>query len=1052
MTEHLLSYPLRAFLEAAMDAMVLVDTAAIAVDVNFAACEFLGLGREEIIGRAMADFIKSDPNHLLPWQDSELQSQSTGKLHLKCLDTWREVKYTFTPNILPELSLLVLRDVTEQQQAEQTIQQLNQELYQLNREIEQQIEQRITDLQTAYDRLYTELQRQRQVEQTLTESEARYRSLVVATSQAVWITDAEGLSLSVTPAWAKLTGQTLDEHRGYGWLNAVHPEDREWVLQAWRHAVATQTPYEAEYRILTANGEVRHIIARGVPVRSPNGQVREWIGTSTDITQRKLAEENLRQSEARLAAAQKIAHLGTWEYDLTTGKATWSKEQFQIYGVNSAEFEPSYPELLQWFYPEDGERLRQAVQQAISTGTPYILDLRRLKPDGSVQHLEIRGQTVLDNQGQVIRLYGTTQDITERKHLEQQLRSQAEYESLIGKVTQRIRQSLNLDEILNKTVNEVRQLLQADRVLIYRIASDKAGFVITEAVANNCPSIIGQVLSSEIFPAGCRQLYQRGQVRAVMDIEQDGLSPCLVDSLHQLGVKAKIVVPILCHTETSGEPLESLWGLLIAHQCSTPRQWQPTEVELLKQLAGQVGIAIQQAELYHQVQQLNSDLEKEVEKRTNQLQQAYEFESTLKRITDKVRDSLDENQILQSAVEELARVLSIRCCNAALFDFNLGTSTIYYEYTNGADVPSHGRVSKIVDFPEIYSQILLGQHFQFCSLVPNPRRGRAAMLCCPIFDDQGVLGDLWLVNQADYSFSEQDIRLVQQVANQCAIALRQARLYQAAQAQVQELERLNQLKDDFLSTVSHELRTPMSNIKMATQMLEIALKEETGIRGQKSKTGKNPLPKVAHYLTILKDECQREINLINDLLDLSRLDDGNVSLNPTQVNLKPWLIHLIEPFVERAQSQQQQLKINIPDHLPVLITDVTYLERLLSELLTNACKYTPAREQIEVSVEKKEGHRMKGSSSLPILSLPPLLQICITNTGVEIPEHERDRIFEKFYRIPSNDPWKHGGTGLGLALVKKLAERLGGDIELESGTGRTTFKLRLPMVLPSLEQ
>ncbi|WP_421655283.1 PAS domain S-box protein [Leptothermofonsia sp. ETS-13] len=1050
MIEYFLSYPLRAFLEAAMDAMVLIDTALIAVDANSLACEFFGLKKEDIVGRAIADFTQPDPNQPVPWRDFGLQLRSTGVLRLKSLGTWREARYTFTPNILPELSLLVLRDVTGQQQAEQTIRQLNQELQQLNQEIEQRVEQRTTELQTAYDQLYTELQRQRQVEQTLAESEARYRSLVVATSQAVWITDAEGRALSATPAWSKLTGQTPDEHRGYGWLNAVHPEDREWVLQAWRHAVATQMPYEAEYRILI-NGEVRYIIARAVPVHSTNGQVREWIGTSTDITQRKLIEENLRQSESRLAAAQEIAHLGNWEYDLTTHKITWSKEQFQIYGVNPAEFEPSYPELLQWFYPEDGERLKQAVQQAISSGTPYVLDLRRLQPDGSVQYLEIRGQTVLDNQGRVIRLYGTTQDITERKQLEYRLRSQAEYEALIGKVTQRIRQSLNLDEILNKTVNEVRQLLQADRVLIYRVASDKASFVITEAVANNCPSIIGRVLPPEIFPAECLQLYRQGQVWAVTDIEQDKLSPCVVDSLHQLGVKAKIVIPILCHTETSSEPSESLWGLLIAHQCSASRQWQPTEVDLLEQLASQVGIAIQQAELYHQVQQLNSDLEKEVEKRTNLLRQAYEFESTLKRITDKVRDSLDENQILQSAVEELARVLSIRCCNAALFDFNLGTSTICYEYTNGADVPSHGRVSKIVDFPEIYSQILLGQHFQFCSLVPNPRRGRAAMLCCPIFDDQGVLGDLWLVNQADYGFSEQDIRLVQQVANQCAIALRQARLYQAAQAQVQELERLNQLKDDFVSTVSHELRTPMSNIKMATQMLEIALKEETGVRNQKSKLEKHSRSKVAHYLTILKAECQREINLINDLLDLSRLDNGNVSLNPTQVDLQPWLTHLAEPFVERAKTQQQQFRLDVPDHLLTLITDVTYLERLLSELLTNACKYTPAGEQIEVRVRQEKSHIVKHDTSLVFLSYAPSLQIFITNTGVEISEHERDRVFEKFYRIPSNDPWKHGGTGLGLALVKRLAERLGGEIALESGEGKTTFRLQLPMVLPSPE-
>ena len=130
------------------------------------------------------------------------------------------------------------------------------------------------------------------------------------------------------------------------------------------------------------------------------------------------------------------------------------------------------------------------------------------------------------------------------------------------------------------------------------------------------------------------------------------------------------------------------------------------------------------------------------------------------------------------------------------------------------------------------------------------------MLACPIFDDQGVLGDLWLISQPHHAFNQLELRLVQQVAASCAIALRQARLYTAATAQVKELEKLNALKDDFFSTVSHELRTPLSNMKMAISML------------------KNPsiVERQQRYLQILQTECNREIELINDLLDLQRLE------------------------------------------------------------------------------------------------------------------------------------------------------------------------------------
>ncbi len=413
------------------------------------------------------------------------------------------------------------------------------------------------------------------------------------------------------------------------------------------------------------------------------------------------------------------------------------------------------------------------------------------------------------------------------------------------------------------------------------------------------------------------------------------------------------------------------------------------------------------------------ELERQVQERTAQLQQALEFEAMLKRITDKVRDSLDESQILQTALEELALVLGVNCCNTALYNLEEGTSTIYYEYAT-LNPGAQARVMQIANFPEVYQQILGGQYCQFCSIMPNPIRGRVALLACPILDDQGVLGDLWLINQHDYAFNDLEIRLVQQVANQCAIALRQARLYQAAKAQVEELQKLSRLKDDFLSTVSHELRTPMSNIKMAIQMLKISPSAE---RSQ-------------HYLEILQNECAREIQLINDLLDLQRLETASYSsLLVEAINLQDWLPIIIEPFLDRTQQCQQTLQINLPPDLPTLISDRASLERILAELLNNACKYTPFGGEIVLSICDQS------VTSATIFTI---------SNSVEISEVELPRIFDKFYRVSQSDRWKQGGTGLGLALVQKLVEQLQGTILVESSRGWTTFTIELPNVLQSL--
>jgi PAS domain S-box-containing protein len=687
-----------------------------------------------------------------------------------------------------------------------------------------------------------------------------------------------------------------------------------------------------------------------------------------------------------------------------------------------------------------GEVVQYEAELPYPAGKRYVFGI--LVPDFD-DHSQIRGYCALIT------------DISARKQLEESLRLQVNRDRLIAGLTQRIRNSLDLSEILQVAVTEIQHFLQVDRVLICRPDRNRSLKVVMESVHSADLSVLGQILhepylekQDQLKQDRNQQVYGQSHVRAIEDVAQSVLHPRQKQLLNRLQVQADLVAPIL-----QGE---GLWGLLIAHHCSAPHSWQAWEIDLLGQLATQLAIAIQQSELYGQVQQSNTDLEQQVAARTAQLQTAYEFEATLKCITDKVRESLDENQIMQTVVKELSSVIKIICCNAALYNLEQGTSMIRYEYTT-LPHSSLGRIARIADYPEIYCQLLEGQPFQFCSIVPSPVRGRVAMLAFPIVDDQDVLGDLWLVAEQSFIFTEQDMRLVQQVASQCAIALRQSRLYQESQAQVTELGKLNRLKDDFLSTVSHELRTPMASIKMAAQMLELSLQQSDLLA---------PESRSRRYLTILQDECQREISLIDNLLDLSHLDATPDSLILVTVDPYPWLLNLAQPFIDRSRSQQQQFQLDLSTELPPLTTDLSYLERILGELLQNACKYTPPGETIVLSAQaiddksisgnKHTSQELEASRSMTATHLPivnesqlPLLQLRVSNSGVEILEHEHDRIFDKFYRIPNGDPWKHGGTGLGLALVKKRVEQLQGTIEVTSSQGWTVFTVQLPQLLVS---
>ncbi len=624
-----------------------------------------------------------------------------------------------------------------------------------------------------------------------------------------------------------------------------------------------------------------------------------------------------------------------------------------------------------------------------------------------------------------------------QSQLYQQTQQQAQREHALNRVIQAIRNSLDLTTIFQTAVFEIGNLLQVEQASILQYLPDQGVWVHLANYRQNpelAPigiDIIGFEIPDEGNPITA-QLKQREVVR--LD-DASTVANSMTQILAQTFPGAWLLVPL--------QVSDTVWGNITLMQGPEPFVWQDWQIELTRAVGDQLAIAIQQSQLYQQVQQLNAHLEEQVQERTALLQQAFSFEATLKRIADRVRDSLDEEQIWCSVVEELALALGGNTCSVAVYDLLQQTVDVRYEYTTTVSLLQN-RSIPMTRFPEVYRQLLAGQHFQYCSLDTHPPQGRVTRLACPIFDDQGVLGDLRLVKHADTIFSEQEVRLVQQVANQCAIALRQSRLYQAVQAQVDELERLNQLKDDFVSTVSHELRTPMASIRMTIQMLEIMLLQTEDGRSR-SETDPTSLvlssasfQRVARYIQILRDECHRETTLIDDLLDLSRLEHQTEPLNLSTLNLPVWMTQVVSPFAERIHNQQQRLETRIITPLPPLRTDYTYLERILSELLQNACKYTPAGETIVVTVQSVEASPTIARSHI---------QISVSNSGVQIAVTELERIFDKFYRIPNANPWQHRGTGLGLALVRKLVEQLHGAIEVSSTEGWTTFTVQIPLEL-----
>ncbi|WP_295621083.1 HAMP domain-containing sensor histidine kinase [Chamaesiphon sp. GL140_3_metabinner_50] len=273
-----------------------------------------------------------------------------------------------------------------------------------------------------------------------------------------------------------------------------------------------------------------------------------------------------------------------------------------------------------------------------------------------------------------------------------------------------------------------------------------------------------------------------------------------------------------------------------------------------------------------------------------------------------------------------------------------------------------------------------------------------------------------------------------------------------------KLESICQHKDDYINSIAHDLRAPLMNIKMAMKMLRTSLETDPEIShlllGHRSEK----------YLDILEQECDREVESIDRILDLQRLEfvsgerDRVMSparlpiasipplpeqqLNLESLEIATWLPPTIEPFRHRASIDRQKLITSVSQRLPTIRIDRLYLNKIFIELLNNACKYTPVDGEISVEIAAQPNSEW--------------LTIVVKNQA-EISRQHLPHIFEQFYRVPDFDrsstgvvPARQSGSGLGLSLVQKLVDRLNGQIHATSDAGWTEFVVKLPVAAKTL--
>jgi PAS domain S-box-containing protein len=885
--------------------------------------------------------------------------------------------------------------------------------------------QEVQTLASAWQRMAAS---QQEMLNRLRQQQQEYREVVEQQSELICRYSPDTCLRFVNEAYLRFFGLIREQVLGTFWIDSLPEAERDPLLTELAALNPTQPTRTTERTYLNSKGQKQYINWVDHGFFDKQGQLVEILSVGRDITEKKVVDLALKESEERFRTLIEDLNVGVLlqgrqaEMLLYNPKALELLDLTEEQLLGRSSLDPAWHVI-----HEDGSRFpgpEHPVPRAIATGKPVrdvVMGVSRPRLQDRVWLL-VNAEPRLDEQGQVWQVICTFSDITLRIHAEealkraeQTLRLQAGREHLLGRITERIRRSLDLMEILQTAVTEIRQLLQTDRVVIYRLQPDWSGYIQVESVSRAEFSLLNQMIVDPCFTSLGEEFFPRGQVRFISDLEDALIQPCHANLLRELQVRANLVVPIWQDKHPELEPPSEsegayLWGLLIAHQCRGPRQWQDWEKSILTQLSEQLAIALQQAQLYQQVQNLNNDLEVQVELRTAKLQQSLHFEAVLRSISSKVVASLDEAVILNAVVQELVAALDLLSCDVGFFSEDFSTFIPRYAYS--PNLPSIiGRNYSLQEMGGVLlNSLQQGKAIHRC-FYDSVDGFWVTLLNCPILDENDLLGSLNVERPPEQFFLESEIQLVQQVANLCALAIRQARLYEAAQAQVTELEQLNLLKDDFISTVSHELRTPMTNVRMALRMMQIATDPD----------------KRQHYFTTATQECDRQIALINDLLDMQRLEVDGSLLNTEEVELSRYLSELISGLQPLAQSKNQLLQLHVGQGIPIIRIDLVCLSRILRELIHNAVKYTAPEGAIHIQLTSDQDG----------------ILFTISNS-TEISKPELTRIFDKFYRIPQSDRWKHGGTGLGLALVKQLVVQMGGNISVNSLEGWTHFRVWLP--------
>jgi PAS domain S-box-containing protein len=830
-------------------------------------------------------------------------------------------------------------------------------------------------------------ERKRMLEE-LRRSEARFRALIENGSDLISILDTEGRFVYESPSSVRILGFEPQELIGRSALEFAHPDDLpglQEVLNQIAQSSAGQ-PIPAEGRFRHKDGSWRYletISHNWLDDPAING----IVVNARDVTERRVTEQALQRAE--VSYRQLFEEMPVGLYRTTAEGEFIDVNQALIRLLGCPDRDTLLAASAASFYVSSEDRNREH-EQLLRDQVVHHYETQLRRHDGAIIWVEDNMRLMRDPEGLYSYYEGSLQDITDRKEREREL------EAIAG-VSAALRTARTHAEMLSIVLDQIYALLKVDGASI-AIRDSATGESVFEAGRGTGEGYIGRRIPAGVGVIG--HVIEAGRVYLTNDAQRD---PTFFWP-HLLGpLQAVACVPLIVQDQTIG----ALW---IGRRTAI----SALELRLLEAIADIAGSAIHRAALY------------EAERKQRVLAES------LRDTAAALSSTLNYDEVLDLILFRAQHVVPHDHARVVLIDSGKGyvvRSRGYGAATPGTsfglDSQPHLKQVQTTARPLIISDT---RDYPSWSTMPELQWAQS-YVCMPIRLKGQVAGFLILASAAPGFFRSTDSERIQAFADQCAIAIDNARLYQEVSRYAEELEmrvadrtrelveanqqlqELDRLKSKFVSDVSHELRTPVTSLSLHAELLETGKPERRD-----------------YYIKILQEQARRLNQLVEDILNLSRLELGAERVQFEPVDLNDVTASVVVAHQPSAEVAGLQLIFTPEPDLPPIQGEPNQLAQVITNLVANAINYT-RQGQVQIKTYQAAQH----------------VCVAVQDTGLGIDPEDVPHLFDRFYRGQQATRSKIRGTGLGLAIVKEIVDLHGGAITVESAVGQgSTFRISLP--------